>query len=467
MILLVLALGVVSEVPAVPLKIGLGVVDITPPVGWRMCGYFNERLSTGVHDPLQAKAIFLQQDDVQAALVFCDLIGICQPVSDQARRLASQQTGIPFSNLLIAGTHSHTGPLYFDALRTYFHTRAVAQNGKDPQETTDYAAFLVEQIVKAIGQAKAAAVPAKMEAGVVEQTGLSFNRRFHLKDGSVVFNPGKMNPNIIAPAGPIDPDLGILLWRRTADNQTLGLLSNFALHLDTTGGTQYSADYPYYLENELRKTLRPDLVSVFGTGTCGDLNHIDVSNDRPQKGGEETVRIGGALAHTVAKALPILDVIKHPSLAVRSARVEAPLQEFTSEQIQRARARMADVGTTNLAFLEQVEAYKITDVQEIRARTGARLSMEVQVFRLAPDTAIVGLPGEVFVDLGLAIKKASPFKHTLVIELCNDDPGYVPTRKAFAEGSYETVNSRVQPGSGEMLVESAVKLFKDLTAPAP
>ena len=57
---------------------------------------------------------------------------------------------------------------------------------------------------------------------------------------------------------------------------------------------------------------------------------------------------------------------------------------------------------------------------------------EVQVFRLDDDTAIVGLPGEVFVELGLAIKHASPFRTTLVIELCNNDIGYVPTKKAFA-----------------------------------
>jgi len=76
--------------------------------------------------------------------------------------------------------------------------------------------------------------------------------------------------------------------------------------------------------------------------------------------------------------------------------------------------------------------------------------------------AVVGLPGEVFVDLGLAIKRASPFATTLVVELCNDAPGYIPTRKAFAEGSYETVNSRVETGGGEKMVETAVRLLNEL-----
>jgi len=78
---------------------------------------------------------------------------------------------------------------------------------------------------------------------------------------------------------------------------------------------------------------------------------------------------------------------------------------------------------------------------------------------------VVGLPGEVFVDLGLAIKQASPFATTLVIELCQDAPGYIPTRKAFAEGSYETVNSRVAPGGGERMADAAIELLAQL-APA-
>jgi NurA-like 5'-3' nuclease len=88
--------------------------------------------------------------------------------------------------------------------------------------------------------------------------------------------------------------------------------------------------------------------------------------------------------------------------------------------------------------------------------------MEVQVFRLDRDTAIVCLPCEIFVELGLAIKQASPFKRTLVVEICNDRPSYVPTRKAFAEGSYEVTNARVKPGAGEMLVDAAVELLKQL-----
>lgn len=320
--------------------------------------------------------------------------------------------------------------------------------------------MLVDKLVKVIADARAAARPVKLYAGIGRQAGLSFNRRFQMKEGPVRFNPGVLNPNIVRPAGPIDPDVGILLFRHGDDNRPLASLTVFALHLDTVGGTEYSADYPYYLEESLRQALGERFVSLFGNGTCGDINHIDVSRPRPRlKRHEETQRIGEALAATVKEELAGLREVRQPSLAVRSEIVRAPLQQYDAEQVAWAKRTMETVGSREVPFLERVKAYKIAAIQW---RGGETLPMEVQAFCLGEQLAIVALPGEVFVDLGLAIKKASPFATTLVIELANDAPGYVPTRKAFAEGSYETVNSRIRSGGGEMAVEAAVRLLRQL-----
>jgi hypothetical protein len=444
--------------PAAGLQAGVALVDITPPAGYRMAGYFRERFNTGTHDPLQAKALVLRQGDDKAALVFCDLVGISRGVSDRARKQASTKTGIPATNILIAATHSHTGPLYVGVLRQYFHEQAIAANGSDPHERIDYPAVLAEKIVEAIDRASRSAQPVDLSAGMTRQEGLSFNRRFHMKDGTVVFNPGKLNPNIVRTAGPIDPDVDLLRLR--AGDKELALLTVFALHLDTVGGTEYSADYPFYLERKLRSVLGDGGVSLFGAGTCGDINHIDVSKKDPQGGQLEAGRIGTTLGETVRGALPMLRPQRSPRLAVRQAIVQAPLQKYSAETIAQARKDMAKIGTRDLPFLKQVEAYKIVSLQML---PGEKLPMEVQAFRLSDEVAIVGLPGEIFVELGLAIKKTSPFPVTLVIELCNDAPGYVPTIKAFKEGSYETVNSRIQPGSGEKLVETASHLLKELS----
>ena len=436
------------------LTAGVAVADITPPVGYRMSGYFRERLSTGTSNPLMAKAVVFRQGDERAAIVTCDIIGLSLDVSSRARRQASRQTGIPAENILISATHSHTGPLYFGALRKHFHDLAVAKGGSDPYEKVDYASELVDKIARVIKQADAAIEPARLEAGSAEQQGLSFNRRFFMKNGTVRFNPGVLNPDIVRAAGPIDSEVPIVFLHGKGVGPSAALV-NFALHLDTVGGTKYAADYPFYLEQSLRNRYGDKFVLFFGTGTCGDINHIDVTKKQRLK----TDYIGKTLAETVKAKAEYLRNVTEPSLAVRSEIVHAPLQRYGPQKVAWARENIRKVGTSELSFLKQVEAYKILAVE---MRRGETIPLEVQVFRLARGLAVVGLPGEVFVDLGLAIKRASPFPTTLVIELSQDAPGYIPTKKAFAEGSYETVNSRIAPGGGEMMAEAAVRLLKTL-----
>ncbi len=447
-----------APAPVPGLTAGVAVVDITPPVGYRMSGYFRERLSTGTSNPLRAKAIVLRQGAESAALVFCDVIGLSLDVTSRARGQAAERTGIPARNILIAATHSHTGPLYFGALRKHLHDAAVAEHGSDPYEKVDYPSELVAKLVRVITKANKGARAIRLEAGTAAQEGLSFNRRFHMKNGTVRFNPGILNPDIVRAAGPIDPEVGIVFFRGAEKSSPVAALLNFALHLDTVGGTKYAADYPFYVEQSLREMYGDDFVLFFGTGACGDINHIDVTKKERLKTGY----IGRTLAETVSDQAGRLKAIAQPTLAARSEVVRVPLQRYDPDEIARARENIKKVGTRDLSFLEQVEAYKILAIE---MRGSDTIGLEVQVFRLSGEVAVVGLPGEVFVDLGLAIKRASPFATTLVIELCQDAPGYIPTKKAFAEGSYETVNSRIAPGGGEMMVEAAVRLLNALAQP--
>jgi neutral ceramidase len=444
-------------VRAAELRAGVAVVDITPPVPWRMSGYFTERVSTGAKDPLHAKAVVFEQGDTTAALVFCDLIGIPLDVSVRARQHASRATGIPVENIAITATHTHTGPLFFGSLRDHFHQRSIKRLGSDPNETLNYSDQLVKKLVGAIEEAKSKLQPVQIAAGYAEENRLSFNRRFHMRDGSVRFNPGQLNPDIRRPAGPIDPQVGLISLKSPGADNPFAAIVAFALHLDTTGGTEYSADYPKFMQDRLRESCGKDFVAQFGAGTCGDINHIDVKTKEVRKPEE----IGRLLAETVEKALKsnALTPIAEPALAVRSAKVDAPLQHYSPSEMAAAREKLDDVGTRKLSFLEEVEVSKIAALQSY---DGPTWPLEVQAFRLSRDAAVVTLPTEIFVELGLAIKAASPFKTTIIIELANDSLGYIPTKKAFAEGSYEIVNSRVQPGAGELLVETAIRLLKEL-----
>jgi neutral ceramidase len=445
---------------AEPLSAGVTVVDITPPLGYRMAGYYSERRNTGTHDPLLAKAIVLGQGGVKAALVECDIVSMPVEVSTQARAMAEKVTGIPAQHIAVAATHSHTGPLFYGPLAKLWSEQAAAKKENDGATSFDYPAFLVKQVAAAIEQAAKSVRPVKLSAGAAEETRLAFNRRFHMKDGTVRFNPGRDNPDVVRPAGPIDPAVNILLFADQATGQSLASVANFALHLDTLGGTEYSADYPVYVQQQLQAAMGHPFVSIFTTGTCGDINHIDIHNNNPLKGISETERIGTTLGETIFAAIPRLVEQQQPSLAVRQKIIDVPAQHFSDSEIAKAKERMGKIGGRDLTFLEQVETNKMVDVSQ-RYATG-KVPIEVVAIRLSQDAAIVTLPGEVFVELGLAIKQASPFKTTLVVELANDCPAYVPTQKAFAEGSYEIVNSRVAAGGGEKMADVAIGLLKEL-----
>jgi hypothetical protein len=437
------------------LQAGISVVDITPPVPYRMSGYFRERLSTGVANRLFAKAVVFGQGKEKAAMVFCDIIGLSPVVSANVRRIASDRAGISADNIVITATHTHTGPLYWGALRDHFHDKAVVESGSDAHEQVDYPSKLTEGIVEAICKANADVKPASLRTGKTVQEGLSFNRRFHMKNGTVRFNPGVLNPDIVRVAGPIDPEVGMVFIYDATKRQPVGAIVNFALHLDTVGGSEYAADYPYYLEKTLREEYGEKFVLFFGTGTCGDINHIDVTRRERLK----TDEIGTTLGKTVISNSDKLRGCPYVKLAAMSVTADVPLQEFSDEEIAWARENVNKVGTRELSFIEQVTAYKILARQ---SRPGGTIGLEVQVVRLSRDIAMVFVPGEVFVDIGLEIKRRSPFAETLVVELSQDAPGYIPTRKAFDEGSYETVNSRIAPGGGEAMTEVAVSMLKRL-----
>ncbi|HSU53485.1 MAG TPA: hypothetical protein VLT36_05465, partial [Candidatus Dormibacteraeota bacterium] len=315
-----------------------------------------------------------------------------------------------------------------------------------------------ERLVRVITKAQAAAHPAELDAGIAEQENLSFNRRYWMKSGKVAFNPGILNTNIVKPAGPIDPDVGILMAREPQTKKPFAGVTVFAMHSDTVGGTLYSADYAFYIQQTLRGAFGDDYISAFGAGTCGDINHINVNTNLPFKGFEMAEHLGTTLGKTVLAATNQLTPIDKPSLAVRSTKLQIPLQEVTAEELADAKSKIDKLGDPKTDFTTKVIAVKRLDI----AQKGTSWPMEVQVFRLDAETAIVCLPCEIFVELGLDIKKNSPFKKTMVISICNDRPSYMPTKKAFTEGSYEITNSRLKSGSGEMLVEAAGKLLNEL-----
>jgi hypothetical protein len=252
-------------------------------------------------------------------------------------------------------------------------------------------------------------------------------------DGTVGWNPGKLNPRILKPAGPIDPDVAIVYFESDdKEHVPLATYVNYSVHLDNVGGTEFSADLPATVSELLGRFKGPDMVTLYAAGCCGDVNHIDVNWAAPQGGHANAARMGVILAGEILRAWPGLKANPSGGLRVRTARVRLPLPEITAEDVSSARAVVARLEgkTEPVPFLEQVEAFKVLDVE---ARKGEPNEVEVQVVALGDRYAWVSLPGEIFVELGLAIKQDSPFEHTIVAELANGIIGYIPSRRAYAQ----------------------------------
>ncbi|HXH99909.1 MAG TPA: neutral/alkaline non-lysosomal ceramidase N-terminal domain-containing protein [Sphingobacteriaceae bacterium] len=442
------------------IRAGVSQMDITPPVGTPLAGYAEERVSTAIHDTLWSKAIVLEQGKEKFAFIFCDLIEVSWNISKAAREQISHHINIPVKNIIVAATHSHTGPEFREGRIERYREGQMAKYGKVNYPKIDYPKFLVEQIVTAVIKANDNLQIVTIEAGNTEQQEqISFNRRFYMKDGTVRFNPGRLNPDIVKPEGPIDPDVNMLMLRNPQTKKLNGGLTVFAMHLDVIGGTKFSADYAYFLEQNLKKSFGVSFMSAFAAGACGNINHINVKEAKQNE--SYVLKAGQALSKTVIKEVPNLKQVEKPSFKMLSRHIKVPGVHATIGKLASAKKALKLLDTSPDSANTKIRQVLLEKTLALEGLEKDVL-MEIQVFRVDKETAIVGLPGEIFVELGLAIKRNSPFKNTIVMTLCNDKPSYIPTKEAFPHGSYEVEVAIVQPGGGEIMVKTAIDLLKKL-----
>jgi hypothetical protein len=462
MVLLLVLSGCRDKEQTTPFLAGSAMVEITPSTGYP--SYRGE--STGVKTPLYARALVFRQGDIRGALLVCDVLSIPRDLSRIVREQASSRTGIPFRHISVTATHTHTGPKFRTAVEEYADRESAGELSTEDAE--GYIARLIEGMTEAVVRADRQAEEVEIIAGIGRAEGISFNRRFLMSSGRVRFNPPYMDPGMIHPVGPVDPDVHFLMMRHAGHDEIKTSLAVFANHLDTQGGTEFHADYPWYLQEGLRETYGEQLVSVFGTGTCGNLNHCERTAPRPDE--KKTEMIGRTLAEAIREAFPEGTRLK-PDLRVDSKILYLPLQDYTEKEYQWAAEPDAPPLYPERTFLENVRRSKILSLEKIRRREAVppvvsgdpwSYPVEIHAFRLDPGTAIVTMPGEVFVELGLELKKQSPFDNTMVVQLANADIIYVPTKIAFSEGGYEPLNTRLAPGSGERIIEEALAMLNEM-----
>jgi hypothetical protein len=437
-------------------KIGSATVKINPPLGASIPGYFEDRRVTGVKHDLYAHALVIEAGR-PLAILSLDIIAVGRATVLAIREAAQAELGIPAERVFVHATHTHTGGPVLGAFGS--------------QGDNSYQDDLVRWCVQALAAAQAAAVPAALGFASTEVPGFAFNRRYWMKDGSVKTNPGIGNPDVVQPAGPVNNEMALLAFRPACGAQTL--IVNYALHLDTVGGTELSPDYPGYMRRALQEKLGPDTVILFLNGACGDINHLDVLGGPPPTNVAHdlfmsvardeafTPRAGQALAEAVLGLLPTMEYAADWPVAEAHELLTAGVRQATPEQLERARAVRAAKGDTPLTDAGEIydrEALALAEAGQTEA------TLEIQALRLGP-VALVGIPNEVFTELGQAIQVRSPLAHTQIVELANGCEGYLPTPRAFAEGGYETMlarSSKLVPEAGAQVVEKALEVLGEL-----
>jgi neutral ceramidase len=206
---------------------------------------------------------------------------------------------------------------------------------------------------------------------------------------------------------------------------------------------------------------------LFFNGCCGDVNHVDYRDRQQGRGYQMTQRVGYMLAVAALEARSAefavnASPIRVSTRSVRLSRmvIDDPQVAWSHQVLARADGQRPPGQVDGLPD----ELYARMWLQ-MHARQDAEDEAEVMVIRLG-DVAVVGLPGEIFCETGLAIRQASPAPHTLVVELANDAIGYLPPRRAFAQGGYEPTpgNTMYPPGAVERLTDSAIQQLRALFA---
>ena len=429
------------------LKAGFGASDITPEVGASIPGGFRPNPSKGVRDPLYAVACVVTDGTTPVALVGIDELFIGKPTVKQARDRIEKNTKIPGANVLIAASHTHSGG----------PTVSCLGNEGDPA----YEEKVANGIAKAVEDAWAALQPCEIGIGLGKEDTISFNRRFLMKDGREITHPGRPGTphhgEIVKPAGPIDPDVGVLAARKPG-GAVFGVVVNFACHCTVVGGNQFSADYPGHLRKHLKANYGEATDVVFLNGACGDITQVDNMATAKEFGPEHADMMGSKLAAEAIRTINRMSWLKTLSNAAATETVPVKIR---AEPDPMAEKPAFGLGSGPDEVYEKERKL----VAEERQKSPV-LDCEVQGLRIGP-LGIATNGAEYFVEHALRIKAASPHKFTWFVELANEYIGYVPTAQAFVGGGYEprtARSSKLAPDGGQRLVEGACRA---LTKVAP
>jgi neutral ceramidase len=433
------------------LTAGVSLVDISPGAGIELAGYpHHPRYNQGVHDPLYAGCILLDDGVTKLAIVSLDLLMYSKKEVRAVREDIARLTPVPAANIMITCSHTHSGPWTSGRLDLEGLERGLVP---DPGFMSDLRRKLASLVKKAW--------EGRFEAQVGVENG------FCGRDRGVGGN--RRDPNGIA-----DPQVWVV-GIRDAVGRTRGCLVRYALHPTFlhSDNMQVSADYPGCVRSYLAEHA-PGVTLLFAQGCSGNQSPRYF---RTGKTFAEAMRVGSAIGEEAVRVLDAMEFRADAELSLKSIQTDLETRVLPSlsdaeKAVEETRAHWEkvkaestverDIWNAELPFLGAEDTLGYVRVRE----RGERLSLqddelpaEVQLIGIG-DARLIGLPGEIFVEFGLTIQYRAPFDRTFVIALANGClPGYACTSQAYSQGGYETGASLLTGRSGEQLVEAAVRLL--------
>jgi len=423
---------------------GFGLIEISPLVGTPMAGYLNARYVSGVHDPLFARALALTDGQTSALVISFDLIGLADADVAAIRKAVAERVPVDEQRIILFCTHTHTGPALVDSFET--------------PRGDEYARALPEKAARAAETAWHDLAEAEVSFAQKEVPGVAFQRRYFMKDGTVRTNPGKMNPDIVGPQRHIRTPITLIGFERDKTRLPI-VVASFPCHADVVGGTEASADYPGRVCDHITHEFPGHPETLFLRAPAGDINHLNVFDASPQSGYEYSKYMARAITEQAVQAWR--ERVPAPG-PLATACVAITLERRSVEQGELASARSVFAQSKMLSPLP---------VDAVWAREKLLLAEMPEQFRIEMNgiriggVRILGMPGELFSELGDAILARSPTANTVVADCCGGKLGYLPTREAYSQNGYEERPARSSPcapGSGEAVVEAALSLAAEL-----
>jgi len=453
------------------MKAGFYDTDITPAMGAQVPGSYSKRFASGVRDALKARAAVFADEQNTVAMIGLDTCAISARTGKLIREAAERKTAgkIKAGSITIAASHTHSGGSLLgfhpdemeDASPLIKKLALECSISVDPE----YERLVVERASDAVFLALNNMNAVTFSVGSGQEGTVSFCRRMRMKNGRTFTHPGKGNPDIVEPACPVDPEVGVIGgWR---ENNTLaGCIVNFTCHGTAWQQTVISADWIAAMEQTIRAVYGRDVVVVFLNGACGDIGTVNNIDLRQGRSPEEKLNIVGT--RVGAEAVKVLASSEKGDLSpIRSIsqKININFRNLSPVKVKQsleAAERLAG-DESSWESDEFIWAKERLLFDYVRKHNKTR-EVEIQAVQIGPAVFLTS-PAEYFCALGQKIKRAvrKRFPFVYVVELANDLIGYVPGEEAFGStgGGYETrmtAYSNLEPKAGEIIADACIAL---------